>query len=69
MAKFISIQRDDTGVAVSYIYEAKDGTRYTGPVAAVVEAAADAHDEVQNSTLGRLLAARRRARAIREAAR
>lgn len=54
--------KDERGTATSYTYESKDGTRYTGRYAAVVQAAAEAHDEVQESTLGKLLAARRAAR-------
>lgn len=68
MAKLIAMTRDEKGIPTSHTYEAKDGLRYTGRYAAVVEAAADAHDETRNSALGKLLAARREARISASAA-
>jgi hypothetical protein len=63
MAKLVSMTLDDKQMVTSYTYEASDGKQFTGKMGAVVEARADAYDEVRNSTLGRLIAERVQERA------
>lgn len=44
LAKFISREMGEDGIAISHTYEAKDGTRYTARYAAIAEAMCDGRD-------------------------
>lgn len=65
MAKLVELDLDENKVPIKHTYEAKDGKRFSAPFGAIAEAAADAHDEFEASTLGKMM--RERTKAAREA--